>query len=124
MHRRVIALRDKCTAHFGLGDGWNDDRVIFKDEEATYGVTSVHMRSAFNLELLNDMDSLLSVAIPHVEKLERARADELMKSVFATSEANRAIIGENDFDITAFFQNLPDKEAEFWRARASMIVTS
>ncbi|MJW61680.1 hypothetical protein DO580_24645, partial [Salmonella enterica subsp. enterica] len=67
-HNFITNLRDKVFAHFGLGGGWNDERVILIKENDEFGIKAVHHRVNVDTEIFDKLRSLTDSSIPHVHK--------------------------------------------------------
>ena len=102
-HREIVDLRDKCIAHFGPGkDGWHVEHVIYLETPKGNGLTMTHRRTNFSLRTIEDLDALLSVAIPHVTKLQRDRANDLNAALNGNDKELWKLIDGHGFDLDGF----------------------
>lgn len=117
MHRKIVALRDKCIAHFGFGDDWNDERVIYKLDGDQLGVTTVHRRSSHRTEIAIKLDVVANKAARHLSLIATNRASELLTVLMCSPRESLEIITVHGFEPSQYFRNMSHPVEEFWRAR-------
>lgn len=122
MHKAIVAIRDKSIAHFGYGEDWNDERVIYKMDGDRVGVTTVHRRSSFRRETRGNLATLLKKALPHTDNLIKLRADELLNTLICSPVESLEIIRRHGFD-PAPYLDMEDPDEEFWLQRQGMTST-
>ncbi|WP_457588333.1 hypothetical protein [Ensifer canadensis] len=98
LHKQITRLRDKCIAHFGPGENWNDERVVQLYKHGSHGVTVVHRRTNYRAETIDALKELLAAGIPHVQHLQRQRSDELLDLIGAADENLAALIRQHEFE--------------------------
>lgn len=72
-----------------------------------------HRRTNFNLKTVEDLDALLSVAIPHVSKLQRDRANDLDAALDWDDKDLWKLIDKHRFDLNGFFARAVTSD-KFW----------
>jgi hypothetical protein len=113
MHNGIVQLRDTVLAHFGPGDGWHDERVIFLEQAKGNAITSAHRRRTHDSLVVETLEHLLNVAIPFAKERQRERADELHAILESQPELFK-LVQSMRFDPGAFFQNAPGSVERFW----------
>ncbi|AWC22227.1 hypothetical protein CO731_01683 [Aminobacter sp. MSH1] len=114
-HEEIIRMRDKSIAHFGPGKNrWNDDRVVLLEQDKGSALTVVHHRTNLAGGVVEDLDTLLSAAIPHVLRLQKDRAGELDDALVRADQEANDLIDKHEFDVAAFYQGSAELVANFW----------
>jgi len=112
-HQEIVTLRNKVLAHFGPGEGWHEERVIYLEQVHGDGITAVHQRVNSDSMVFDNLYELLEVAIPHVKKKEVSRATELDAALDKSPELFKEI-HLLPFDVEAFYKSTPDGAKNFW----------
>jgi hypothetical protein len=116
VHASIIELRNRCLAHFGPGeDRWHDERVIFLDSPHGTGVTAVHHRTNFDLEVIAGLSDLLATAIPFARNLEQKRGSQLSVLIHLMSTDVKDVVDAHEFDVASFYNNSQEAIEMFWR---------
>jgi hypothetical protein len=66
-HQIIIDLRNKVLAHFGPGEGWHDERVLYLEQEHGDAITAVHHRVNSDSYVFDILENLLETAIPYIK---------------------------------------------------------
>jgi hypothetical protein len=113
-HHKIMLLRNKCLAHFGPGEGlWNEDRVIYFENDNEAGLTTVHRRTNFDTEVARELLSLVDTAIPYVNKLQKQRAEALSEAIGTYSSSVTEFVESSHFDVSAFYGGRDDAIKQF-----------
>lgn len=114
-HKQIIALRDKCFAHFGPGDDlWHDERVVYVKTEQGNGVTMAHSRTNYKQDTIDMLEALTEAAIPYLKNLQRKRADDLNKELMELPKELNSAINGDPFDPGEFFGIDAEACKRFW----------
>ncbi|HWT57495.1 MAG TPA: hypothetical protein VN284_06545 [Rhizobium sp.] len=112
-HESIVFLRDRVLAHFGPGDGWHIEKVIYTEQEHGDAITAVHKRVASDSVVVDVLKELLTAAIPYVEARQAERAKEL-DTVLHSNQQLYKLIDRVPFDPMAFFGDTACAGEDFW----------
>lgn len=112
-HKLIVNLRDKVLAHFGPGDGWYDERVLYLEQDHGDSITAVHHRVNSDSMVFDILEKLLEVAMPYVKEKEVDRAREIDTELIKTPELFK-LIDLIPFDVEAFYKGVPNGVENFW----------
>lgn len=117
LHRQIVDLRNKAIAHFGWGNGWYDESVLYLEQSSGNAITAVHQRTNSDSLVFDALSELLEIAIPYVKGKEKDRAMEINDELARSPHLFDSIEGL-PFDVEAFFRQDPRAAAQFWRPTA------
>ncbi|MBN9452945.1 MAG: hypothetical protein J0I42_13435 [Bosea sp.] len=112
-HKLIVNLRNKVIAHFGPGENWNDERVLYLEQEHGDGITAVHYRTNSDSQVSDSLESLLDIAIPYVKSKESERAAEIDAELSRTPELFD-VISRMPFNVEKFYDGVPGGAENFW----------
>lgn len=114
LHNDIIVLRDKCLAHFGTGDLWHDERVLYLETDQGKSVTTAHRRINYRQDTIDALDELLDKAIPFLKQLQSQRADDLNSALQALPSDLNDAINKAVFEPIHFFGGDTEAHRKFW----------
>jgi len=112
-HKLIVNLRDKVLAHFGPGQGWHKERVLYLEQEYGAGITAVHHRVNSDSMVFDILDNLLETAIPYVKAKEVDRANEIDAELTKAPELFK-VIDLTPFNVEEFYKDVPGGVENFW----------
>lgn len=112
-HKIIVTLRDKVLAHFGAGDGWHDERVLYLKQDHGDAITAVHHRVNSDSMMVDILENLLEAAIPYVKEKEVDRAKEIDDELTKAPELFK-LIDRIPFDVEGFYKDVPGGIENFW----------
>ncbi|MBY3236583.1 hypothetical protein HFO17_18895 [Rhizobium laguerreae] len=114
VHKGIIKLRDNVIAHFGPGDNWNDERIVWYSDDDGFAFTAVHRRVNFMAKTIFALDLLCLLALPYAKELEITRAKDLDDALVEMSPEIEAVVMKHPFDPDAFYGSTSEASKHFW----------
>jgi len=112
-HKLIVNLRDKVLAHFGPGEGWHEERVLYLEQEHGNAITAVHHRVNSDSMVFDILENLLETAIPYVKAKEVDRANEIDAELTKAPELFK-VIDLTPFSVEEFYKDVPGGIENFW----------
>ncbi|MBY5431657.1 hypothetical protein [Rhizobium leguminosarum] len=115
VHQSIVDLRNSVIAHFGSGEsGWHDERVVYFENGNRAGLTTVHKRTNFEGNTIDQLLHLCSKAISYAKQLERDRASVLSEVLSKVPREVEAVIDHCIFEPFNFYDGSESAIRSFW----------
>jgi len=117
----IVAFRNRVIGHFGkadgqYGEGWINERLVFKPSEEGFGISGVCHRASFRSDLIADLRELSAVVNNRVIELRKDRSKKLSILLMSLCADVHFIqlISQYEFSPETFF---PEADPEiFWES--------